>query len=80
MFRRWLKSGVETPPPEQYLPEPCQTPEKASGYAAAILNFLRPLLLMHGNESDSSGQKNPQRKNVNKIMSSIGHCSGGLEN
>ena len=39
MLRRWLKSGVETPPPEQYLPEPCQTPEKACKYAAATCHF-----------------------------------------
>ena len=43
MLRRWLKSGVETPLPEQYLPEPCQTPEKASEYAAANFEVLETI-------------------------------------
>ena len=43
MLRRWLKSGVETPPPEQYLSEPCQTPEKASEYAAANFEVLETI-------------------------------------
>ena len=43
MLRRWLKSGMETPPPEQYLPEPCQTPEKACEYAAANYEVLETI-------------------------------------
>ena len=43
MLRRWLKSYVETPPPEQYLPEPCQTPEKASEYVAANFEVLETI-------------------------------------
>ena len=34
---------METPPPEQYLPEPCQTPEKASEYAAANFEVLETI-------------------------------------
>ena len=43
MLRRWLKSGVETPPPDQYLSEQCQTPEKASEYAAANFEVLETI-------------------------------------
>ena len=34
---------METPPPEQYLPEPCQTPEKASEYGAANIEVLETI-------------------------------------
>ena len=43
VLRRWFKSGVETSPPELYLPEPCQTPEKASEYAAANFEVLETI-------------------------------------
>ena len=54
MLRRWLKAGVETPPPEQYLPEPCQTPEKDTDYEASNFEVLETLLLVHANESEGS--------------------------
>ena len=43
MLRRWSKPDVETPPPEQYLSEPCQTPGKASEYSYVNFEVLETI-------------------------------------